>query len=117
MPGGQSADYQNVDNEKMNKTFLYSAPITDGGNLPDLSTLLSRSPIGINDCEMPKTKEAHPRSDPAKNKKPNDNGNSSASNTDKGKNGSHNVANEEAHTHWEFKKNNDKSVYFKSSNS
>ena len=104
-------DYQNVDNEKMNKTFLYSAPITDGGNLPDLSTLLSRSPIGINDCEMPKTKEAHPRSDPAKNKKSNDNSNSSASNTDKGKNGSHNVANEEAHTHWEFKKNNDKSVY------
>ena len=38
------ADYQNVDNEKMNQTYLYSMPITDGGNLPDLSTLLSKSP-------------------------------------------------------------------------
>ena len=51
------ADYQNVDNEKMNSTYLYSMPITDGGNLPDLSTLLSKSPNigrkGVSDVKTP----------------------------------------------------------------
>ena len=39
------ADYQNVDNEKMGQTYLYSMPPPDGGNMPDLSTLLSKSPV------------------------------------------------------------------------
>ena len=106
-----NADYQNVDNEKMNKAFLYSAPITDGGNLPDLSMLLSRSPIDRKDCEIIKMKELHPRSEPSKTKKSNNDSSSSGSNTEKVKNALSNVGNEEAHTQWEFKKSNEKAVY------